>query len=218
VYLTKKVHRNGQKSTVNAYAKATQQEVPDILRANTYFWHPAGAAWQRRRNEEKRNEELAEFEVDNSIEMREKIREYASPLLQKREAVGYDEYGIYLRYRKENYHLDKGVLNAKTLQAAREGIAIRRRKNAQDYLQRKEAKMKEVEAEKIFREKAAHVFVTRGDSLQAGNCRVGTDNFISGLPLTQKGFHVRAMRGDALLALRDDSFTRRAVKQAISHS
>lgn len=218
VYLKKSVYKNGKKSTVSAYARATNQDIPDILQANTYFWSPGSSSSWRRANESKRNAELAEFETDNEQEMLINIQEYAASLLEKGEMVKIDEDGIYLRYRRENYHLDKGILNARTLQIAREGIKRRRATNVREYFRKKTERLKADEQENIFLEKASKVFVTKEDSLKSGNCEVGTNNFIESLSLTKRGFHVRAVKGDALLNIRNDSYTRRAVKEAISHS
>ena len=66
VYLTKKIYRNGNKSTVTAYAKASGQDVSDsILTCNTYFWYSGSSAGQRRSNERKRNNELEGYMIDN---------------------------------------------------------------------------------------------------------------------------------------------------------
>lgn len=54
------------------------------------------------------------------------------------------------------------------------------------------------------------IFVDENASLQSGNCKFGTDAFISGASLSNIG----AIRADYLLELRNDTFTRKAVAMA----
>ncbi len=62
-------------------------------------------------------------------------------------------------------------------------------------------------------EKASRVFVSVEDSLKSGNCKFGTDNFISrhGIDLNKIG----GIRGDYLLNIEKSNFTTRAVQYAI---
>ena len=64
-------------------------------------------------------------------------------------------------------------------------------------------------------ENASSVFVSIEDSILAGNCKVGTmEMVVSQLkidPVVTGG-----IRGDVLLKIRDDAFTRRAVDRALS--
>ena len=57
------------------FAKVTNQEVPEILTANVYFWHPGAKAALRRSNEKNRNSELADFMRDNKKEAEELKKE-----------------------------------------------------------------------------------------------------------------------------------------------
>jgi hypothetical protein len=207
VYLTKKIYKNGEKSTVPAFAKATGQDVPDILRVNTYFWRPgANAAW-RRSNEEKRNGELAEFMRDNKREAEKMLNEKFAEFLKHGEKMMVDNLGAYLSYRGHDYHFD-GIINKNAIEKVREAIKERRLQDIKSYSEQKLQKEK-------FDSLISKTFVTIEDSIKAGNCRTGTLNFYNNLSFVQKGFKLRALRADALLKIRDDKFTRRAVNAAI---
>ena len=210
VYLTKKVYRNGKKSTVAAYAKASEQEVPEILKSNTYFWRPGSNASWRRRNEERRNAELEDFMYDNVAEATKKLNEMFSDCLLRGEKIGVDSLGAYLSYRKHDYHFD-GIINKKSIEKVREAIKQRRLSDVRFY---REQKVKKEQ----FNALLPKTFVTIEDSLEAGNCKIGTMNFYNSLPIVQKGFHLRALRADALLQIRNDNYTKRAVNVAIERS
>ena len=70
-------------------------------------------------------------------------------------------------------------------------------------------------------EKLHSTMVTINDSVKAGNCEIGTTNFINEkiLPvLAKKGFFVKklkALRADFLLSICDDNFTNRAISKAL---
>ena len=68
-------------------------------------------------------------------------------------------------------------------------------------------------SEKELYEKASRVFVSVEDSLKSGNCKFGTDSFISrhGIDLSKIG----GIRGDYLLNIEKSNFTTRAVQYAI---
>lgn len=210
VYLSKKVYRDGSKSTVAAFAKATGQDVPEILKANTYFWHPGSTSSWRRSNEEKRNGELSEFMRDNREEAEKTLNEMFAEYLQKGEKICIDILGAYLLYRGHDYHFD-GIINKRSIEVVREAIKQRRLSDVRSY---REQKLKKDQ----FNALLSQTFVTIEDSISAGNCRMGTMNFYKDLPLVKKGFHLRALRADALLQLRDDRYTRRAVNTAIQKS
>jgi len=207
VYLIKKVYRNGNKSTVAAYARASEQEVPEILTKNTYFWRPGSNASWRRRNEEKRNAELEDFMFDNVAEATDKLNRIFSDSLLKGEKIGVDTLGAFLSYRGHDYHFD-GIINKKSIEKVREAIRERRLSDIRLYRQEKLTKEQ-------FNALLPKTFVTIEDSLEAGNCKIGTMNFYNSLPIVQKGFHLRALRADALLKIRDDEYTRRAVRTAM---
>jgi hypothetical protein len=210
VYLHKSIYRNGAKSTVPTFAKVTNQEVPEILTANVYFWHPgANAAW-RRSNEKNRNSELADFMRDNKKEAEEKLNEMFAKHLIRGEKICVDRLGAYLSYRNNDYHFD-GIINKRSIEMVREAIKERRLSDVRSY---REQKLKKDQ----FNALLPKTFVTIEDSISAGNCPAGTLNFYNNLSLVKKGFHLRALRADALLQLRDDRYTRRAVSKAIEKS
>lgn len=207
VYLTKSVYRNGKKSTVPAFAKVTGQEVPDILKANVYFWRPGtNAAW-RRSNEEKRNAELADFMRENREEAEKKLNKRFSDYLLPGEKIRVDSLGAYLSYRGHNYHFD-GIINKRSIEKVREAIKERRLSDIKLYWKQKMEKEQ-------FKALLPKTFVTVEDSLNARNCKPATMNFYNNLDLVKKGFHLRSLRADALLKIRDDEYTRRAVRTAM---
>ena len=67
--------------------------------------------------------------------------------------------------------------------------------------------------QKELYEKASRVFVSVEDSLESGNCKFGTMQFISkhGIDLNKIG----GIRGDYLLNIEKSNFTTRAVQYAI---
>lgn len=207
VYLTKKVYRNGNKSTVAAFARATEQEVPEILTANTYFWQPGANAPWRRSNEEKRNSELADFMRDNREEVEKLLNERFAEYLMTGEKICVDHLGAYLSYRGHSYHFD-GIINKRSIEKVREAIKERRLSDIKLY---REQKMEKEQ----FKALLPKTFVTVEDSLKAGNCKTATMNFYNNLSLVKKGFHLRALRADALLKIRNDEYTHRAVRTAM---
>ncbi|MDI3504950.1 MAG: hypothetical protein PWQ81_172 [Bacteroidota bacterium] len=210
VYLTKRVFKNGSKSTVSAFARATGQEVPEILKANVYFWHPGSTSSWRRSNEEKRNAELSEFMRDNREEAEKALNQKFAEYLVPGEKIKVDYLGAYLFYRGHDYHFD-GIINKRSIEMVREAIKQRRLSDVRSY---REQKLKKDQ----FNNLLSKTFVTIEDSIASGNCRAGTLNFYNNLSLVKKGFHLRALRADALLQLRDDRYTRRAVSKAIEKS
>ena len=126
VYLTKNVYRNDKKSTVPAFAKATQQEVPEILKTNVYFWRPGGSASWRRSNEQKRNAELADFMKNNKAEAEKKLNEMFAEFLKPGEKILVDRLGAYLNSKGKDYHFFNTIINKRALSKAREVIEQRR--------------------------------------------------------------------------------------------
>ena len=65
---------------------------------------------------------------------------------------------------------------------------------------------------RIMLKDAATVWVTVNDSIKSGNCTFGTENFVKEL---QKNLHTNGMlgavRGDVILRVRNDFYTRRAI-------
>ena len=125
VYLTKNITRNDKKSTVPAFAKVTQQQVPDILKANVYFWRPGGSASWRRSNEERRNSELAGFMRNNKPEAEKKLNEMFAEHLREGEKILVDRLGAYLNYMNKDYHFFDSIINKRSIEKAREVIKCR---------------------------------------------------------------------------------------------
>lgn len=211
VYITKSVHKNGNKSTLPAFAKASgNREIPYILTANTYFWNPSSSSRGRRYNEQRREAEIEEFMIDNEDEAESELNEMFAQFLEKGESIKVDHLGAFLSYKGHGYHFD-GMITKKSIAAVREAIQERRLKDIRAY-----------RAQKLMNEERyvllGKTFVTINDSIQSGNCKTGTMNFYNNLPLVRKGFHLRALRADALIQLRNDSYTNRAVNAAIQRS
>jgi len=99
----------------------------------------------------------------------------------------------------EVYHTPAFARSAKTIFAE----AIHAFRLRRDEKKRKQAELKSLE----------NIYVTAADSIAAGNCRVNTEQFNHDLD-KKYGVHIIAVSGAALLQMRDDSYTRRAVQYA----
>lgn len=212
VYVKKSVHKNGLKSTLQAFAKAsgrTVEDIPYVLTANTYFWRPAGNAAGRRYNEEKREREIESFMIDNEHEAEQQLnRMFAHDLNLKRgEIIKVNNLGAFLQYRGHDYHFP-GTITKKSIAEMREAIRDRRLKDIRSY------RLQKLQKEEWL-SLAKKTYVTIDDSIAAGNCEVGTMHFYNNLSIVKKGFHLRALRADALLQIRNDDYTNRAVNVAI---
>ncbi len=84
--------------------------------------------------------------------------------------------------------------------------AITAFKKRRDEKIKKQAELKNLE----------NIYVTAADSILAGNCKTQTEQFNNDID-KKYGMHIWAISASALLQLRDDNYTRRAVRQAISH-
>ncbi len=112
VYVKKCVYKNGYKSTIIAFAKAsgrTKEDIPNILRANTYFWHPSNSASGRRSNEVKREDEMRSFMIDNSEEATFKLNLIFSADLNVSEKILVDYRGAYLHTEDGDYRLPETI-------------------------------------------------------------------------------------------------------------
>lgn len=210
VYTEKSVWKNGNKSTLPAFARAsgrTAEDIPYILTANTYFWSSSSSASGRRYNEAKRESEIESFMIDNEVEATWALNEMFSQYLEKGESIQVDHLGAFLRYKGHDYHFS-GMITKKSIAETREAIMDRRVKDIKAY---RVQRLQKEERLGLIRK----AFVTIDDSLTAGNCKVGTMNFYQNVPLVKKGFHIRALRADVLLQLRNDDYTNRAVNAAI---
>ena len=125
VYLQKDVYRNGYKSTIPAFAKAsgrTKEDIPNILRANTYFWHPSNSASGRRANEAKREDEMRSFMIDNSEEATFKLNLIFSADLKVDEKILVYYRGAYLHTEDGDYQLPE-TITKKAIEDARMHVA-----------------------------------------------------------------------------------------------
>ena len=121
VYLYKDVYKNGSRSTVPAFARATIQEIPYILSVNTYFWHPSSSASGRRSNEEKRNAEIADFMKENQKEAEDYLNNLFADVLVEGEKIKVDERGAFLAYGNKTCHFN-GIINKRALEEVRKLI------------------------------------------------------------------------------------------------
>lgn len=204
VYKTFSVFRNGKKSNIRGLKKYLKTDTPHILTANCYFWLPSQNASGRRFNEDRRNTEAYNYFMSEGFTEDSRFYIDAPFTLKRGETYGVDDQGYFFEYRKEQYHFGFKKVFETDLEQARIAIRIRRENNIQNA-----RKQKEFEALKD------KVFVTLDDSISAGNCPSGSKDFYKKIPLVKKGIHIRAIRGSALLELKNDSCTIRAVNQAI---
>lgn len=102
----------------------------------------------------------------------------------------------------EQYHLPPIATMEGARKQIRAGIAAMRKRRAEALID--------------IRDKAARVFVELEDSYQAGNCRPMSDRFAAEMWERIGAVGPCAVRADAILATRDDSFTRRACVYAAS--
>jgi hypothetical protein len=71
------------------------------------------------------------------------------------------------------------------------------------------------ELDALIKSQPARIWVSVEDSLAAGNCKAGTQNFVSTvLEKLQPAGEIGAVRADVLLSIRNDDFTRRAARVA----
>ena len=94
-------------------------------------------------------------------------------------------------------------VRAKNIEAARKKVARIRREAAGKYW-----------AARRLATQAKHIWVSVVDSLAAGNCRAATENYRRELEREIAQGKIGAIRGDILLGLRNDIYTRRAVRVA----
>jgi len=208
VYKHFEVFKNGSKSNIKGLEKFLESTPPDILTAKTYFWSPSCNASGRRYNENRHNGSAESFFITEKFSYDPVFYLENSSLL-KGESFGIDsEHGFFLEYRNEKYHFGY-VKKITDTQFSEARSAIQKRR---------ETRVMDEKRKKIFNSMLTRVFVSYNDSVSAGNCPVGTRNFIENLPLVKKGFHIRAIKASALLTLRNDPYTQRAVRYAIEHA
>jgi len=105
------------------------------------------------------------------------------------------------------YHISKLWVNDDAVDTVTREILNAFRKRRQQMIDEQELK-----------NKAAQVQVTYQDSIDAGNCKIETTNFARRVGDEDADLNDLSLRGDKLLEMRDDQYTRRAVKAAIARS
>jgi len=113
-YLTEKILRNGQKSTVKTFARVTGQEVPKIFFKKSkkdINKRSPSITTHRWRNVHKINSEISKFMKENRKETEEFLNKKFADYLTERERIVIDEFGVYILYNDVNYHhLDNNVI------------------------------------------------------------------------------------------------------------
>lgn len=117
-------------------------------------------------------------------------------------------YEIALRFQGEDYHLNLGLFLSPN---ENENLGIVLEDAYSFLLYRFEKRKIEEEQRAEFYNLASKVEVTKEDSLNAGNCEIGTTSFTK----VHKLKELKSINGKKLLMLEDSSFTRRAVNQAL---
>jgi hypothetical protein len=195
VYKHFTVYKNGSKSNATTIKKFCP-DLPEICTASTYFWNSGRSASSRRNNEIRRQEEVENYFLSKGFSAYE-VEEYIeTPLAKKFEKIGVDSQGFFLEFRNEKYHTDR--LTRPAIETARTKIHQRR-------IEKLSKKIEVKNAEKAW--------VTVSASLESGNCETATMRFAEQFYAQGIG----AVRGDYLLKLRDDAYTRRAVAYALTH-
>ena len=209
VYVTKSIRKNGNKSTLPAFAKASgvPLRIYPISSGNTYGVHHSPSV---KIQQAKREGEMKEFMIDNADKATKKLNEMFAQYLEKGESIQVDNLGAFLRYKGHDYHFS-GMITKKNIQEVRDAIRDRRVKDIKAYRLQKLQKEERLSL-------LGKTFVTVQDSINSGNCKAGTINFYQNIPLVKKGFRIRALRADALLKLRNDVYTNRAVNAAMQRT
>lgn len=112
----------------------------------------------------------------------------------------------------EKYHLntkDYGQAKRATMIFKDNVVPAFRKRRAE-----KKAEDKRIQAEKYLAEHSKEIFVTRDNSLDAGNCVTYTDDYIAKLNKAIFPARLKSIRADVLLKLRDDDYTHRACVNA----
>lgn len=141
----------------------------------------------------------------------------AQPLTPREFKMRWLEQGRGLSERAvDGYYIRGRHVTAPDLAAARKKAAKMRKQAARvAIVARIEARAKRLDAA-AYRAAVQRIWVTREDSLAAGNCQSATEQFIR-TTAEQYSFAScdYALRADFLLSLRDDSFVRRAIEHAM---
>lgn len=217
VYKTFNVFINGKKSNITGLKNWVDPEsIPDIISANTYFWTPGGSASGRRSNERRRTNEGIEWLESQGFAQYVNLNNMISGR-RRGENFGLDTDGFVFTKSGENYHF--GNLKSVDLQAARDAIskriAERRAKKSNDLrIKRRNKKIDQ------YIKNHPGMLITVSDSVAAGNCPQGTDQFrrdlisVAAKTNPYMSSAVSVFQADFILKNRDDQYTRRAVRAA----
>jgi len=211
VYKTFSVHIDGKKSNIVGLKKFLEvpEYIPDIIKANTYFWHPAGNASSRHWNETRNNEIVDNWLISEGFTALDiSLNDHFPGIGRRRgETIGIDDAGYYFSKWGEKYHVEKyNQINSNTIEIARNAIIARKNEKrlSVDYMIKKHGDL----------------LVRVSDSVNAGNCQHGTNQFktvvFRQLKKQWRGLkEIKAIRLKTLLKLRNDEFTQRAARYAI---
>ena len=217
VYKTFNVFINGKKSNIIGLKKWVDPDtIPDIITANTYFWTPGGSASSRRSNERRRTAEGIEWLESNGFAQYTNLNHMISGR-RRGEKIGLDTNGFVFEKSGEKYHF--GSFKNIDLQVARDAIAKRiseqKAKKTNDLrIKRRNKRIDE------YIKKHPGLLVSVHDSVSAGNCRYGTDQFrhrlISIASKTNPYItdSISVFPADFIIANRDDNYVRRAIRIA----
>ena len=115
----------------------------------------------------------------------------------------------------DGYYIRGRHVVATSLDAARKKVTqLRHRAARAEREKRVDRRFRALKDEEFYK-LAKRAWVTREDSIQVGNCSSATDQFKKFAAAHVNATGEFALRGDVLLALRDDSYTRRAVTHAM---
>jgi len=106
----------------------------------------------------------------------------------------------------EEYHIGDGTRISSWRVYEAKSAFIRREQERRHIEKRKEA-------DRILNEKGWDILVSVADSIAAGNCEIGTQDFLCKLE-TSYGLTTNILDAQTILAIRDDDFTRRACRVA----
>jgi len=183
------------------------ENIPGIIRANTYFWTPGGNTSARRSNERYRENEVKDWLKSEGFMSEINLNKYFTGR-RRGENIGADGDGYFFEKFGERYHWEK--FREVDIKKARREI-VRRVKISKQI--KKINRILKLNPEKL---------VTFRDSVAAGNCKIGTEQFATGalLQAARKRLpgvrELKAVSVGFLLSVRDDRFTRRAVAVALN--
>ena len=128
--------------------------------------------------------------------------------------LSHDSDGVFLSHGKEKYHIQRLAYMLRTDVSRAEKLA-----KARDIDRAAIKAFRKRAAEKIEKQSllanASHVYVSRDDSIQAGNCVSMTEEFAKKMWAHIGAIGECAVRGDIILSARYDNYALRAVNAAM---